>query len=65
MIRGPHDTVFSVEKHTYIINKIHMRVDALYPDGLYGGCLDVNKCATNTVECNYGKFCVNEIGKEG
>lgn len=34
MIRGLHDTVISVKKHTYIINKVHMLVDAVYPDGL-------------------------------
>lgn len=34
MIRGPRDTVFSVEKDTYIISKVHMLVDAVYPDGL-------------------------------
>ena len=34
MIKGPRDTVFSVEKQTYIINKVHMLADAVYPGGL-------------------------------
>ena len=34
MIKGTQDTVFSVEKHTYIMNKVHMLAVAVYPDGL-------------------------------
>ena len=30
-----------------------------------GGCKDVDECATDVAECTNGKFCVNEIGKEG